>query len=134
MKKVWTNGTFDVLHVGHLKLLEYAASFGQLTVGIDSDKRVKELKGLDRPFNNTLDRKYFLESLKFVHNVVVFDSREELINMVKQFEPDYMVIGSDYINKPVFGSEYAKELLFFTKLEEYSTTTILNYEKDLSHR
>lgn len=134
MKKVWTNGTFDVLHVGHLKLLEYAASFGQLTVGIDSDKRVKELKGLDRPFNNTLDRKYFLESLKFVYNVVVFDSREELINMVKQFEPDYMVIGSDYINKPVFGSEYAKELLFFTKLEEYSTTTILNYEKDLSHR
>lgn len=134
MKKVWTNGTFDVLHVGHLKLLEYAASFGQLTVGIDSDKRVKELKGLDRPFNNTLDRKYFLESIKFVHNVVVFDSREELINMVKQFEPDYMVIGSDYIDKPVYGSEYAKELLFFDKLEQYSTTTILSYEKDISNR
>lgn len=134
MKKVWTNGTFDVLHVGHLKLLEYAASFGELTVGIDSDKRVKELKGLDRPFNNTLDRKYFLESIKFVHNVVVFNSREELINMVKEFEPDYMVIGSDYIDKPVFGSEYAKELLFFDKLEQYSTTTILNYEKDISNR
>ena len=134
MKKVWTNGTFDVLHVGHLKLLEYAASFGQLTVGIDSDKRVKELKGLDRPFNNTLDRKYFLESIKFVHNVVVFNSREELINMVKEFEPDYMVIGSDYIDKPVFGSEYAKELLFFDKLEQYSTTTILSYEKDISNR
>lgn len=134
MKKVWTNGTFDVLHVGHLKLLEYAASFGELTVGIDSDKRVKELKGLDRPFNNTLDRKYFLESIKFVHNVVVFNSREELINMVKDFEPDYMVIGSDYIDKPVFGSEYAKELLFFDKLEQYSTTTILSYEKDISNR
>lgn len=134
MKKVWTNGTFDVLHVGHLKLLEYAASFGELTVGIDSDKRVKELKGLDRPFNNTLDRKYFLESIKFVHNVVVFNSREELINMVKEFEPDYMVIGSDYIDKPVYGSEYAKELLFFDKLEQYSTTTILSYEKDISNR
>jgi len=134
MKKVWTNGTFDVLHVGHLKLLEYAASFGQLTVGIDSDKRVKELKGLDRPFNNTQDRKYFLESIKFVHSVVVFNSREELINMVKDFEPDYMVIGSDYIDKPVFGSEYAKELLFFDKLEQYSTTTILSYEKDISNR
>jgi rfaE bifunctional protein nucleotidyltransferase chain/domain len=134
MKKVWTNGTFDVLHVGHLKLLEYAASFGELTVGIDSDKRVKELKGLDRPFNNTQDRKYFLESIKFVHNVVVFNSREELINMVKEFEPDYMVIGSDYIDKPVYGSEYAKELVFFDKLEQYSTTTILNYEKDISNR
>jgi rfaE bifunctional protein nucleotidyltransferase chain/domain len=134
MKKVWTNGTFDVLHVGHLKLLEYAASFGELTVGIDSDKRVKELKGLDRPFNNTQDRKYFLESIKFVHNVVVFNSREELIDMVKEFEPDYMVIGSDYIDKPVYGSEYAKELVFFDKLEQYSTTTILNYEKDISNR
>jgi rfaE bifunctional protein nucleotidyltransferase chain/domain len=134
MKKVWTNGTFDVLHVGHLKLLEYAASFGELTVGIDSDKRVKELKGLDRPFNNTQDRKYFLESIKFVHSVVVFNSREELIDMVKEFEPDYMVIGSDYIDKPVYGSEYAKELVFFDKLEQYSTTTILNYEKDISNR
>jgi len=134
MKKVWTNGTFDVLHVGHLKLLEYAASFGELTVGIDSDKRVKELKGLDRPFNNTQDRKYFLESIKFVHSVVVFNSREELIDMVKEFEPDYMVIGSDYIDKPVYGSEYAKELLFFDKLEQYSTTTILSYEKDISNR
>jgi len=134
MKKVWTNGTFDVLHVGHLKLLEYASSFGQLTVGIDTDKRVKELKGLDRPFNTTIDRKYFLESLKFVHEVVVFDSRQELINLVKKFEPDYMIVGSDYIDQPVFGSEYAKELLFFTKLEEYSTTTILNYEKHISNR
>jgi len=134
MKKVWTNGTFDVLHVGHLKLLEYAASFGELTVGIDSDKRVKELKGLDRPFNNTQDRKYFLESIKFVHSVVVFNSREELIDMVKEFEPDYMVIGSDYIDKPVYGSEYAKELVFFDKLEQYSTTTILNYEIDISNR
>ena len=134
MTKVWTNGTFDVLHVGHLKLLEYASSLGQLTVGIDSDKRVKELKGEDRPFNTTEDRKYFLESLKFVHEVVVFDSREELINMVKEFEPDYMVIGSDYIDKPVYGSEYAKELRFFNKLEEYSTTKILNYEKAISHR
>ena len=51
--KVWVNGTFDVLHVGHLKLLEYSASFGELRVGIDSDKRVQELKGNDRPFNTT---------------------------------------------------------------------------------
>ena len=54
--------------------------------------------------------------------------------MVKDLSPDYMVIGDDYIDKPVFGSEYAKELVFFTKLEDYSTTTILNYEKDISNR
>jgi D-beta-D-heptose 7-phosphate kinase/D-beta-D-heptose 1-phosphate adenosyltransferase len=66
MKKVWTNGTFDVLHVGHLKLLEFSASFGELRVGIDSDKRVKELKGPDRPFNTTEDRKhFFLNNAKY---------------------------------------------------------------------
>jgi D-beta-D-heptose 7-phosphate kinase/D-beta-D-heptose 1-phosphate adenosyltransferase len=126
--KVWVNGTFDVLHVGHLKLLEYSASFGELRVGIDSDRRVQELKGNDRPFNTTEDRKYFLESLKFVKEVVVFDSREELIDLVKKYQPDYMVIGEDYRDQIVYGSEYAKNLIFFEKVPNYSTTKILNYE------
>ena len=126
--KVWVNGTFDVLHVGHLKLLEYAASLGELRVGIDSDKRVKELKGPDRPFNTTEDRKYFLESLKSVKEVVVFDSRQELIDLVKQYQPDYMVVGDDYKNQTVYGSEHAKELIFFEKIPAYSTTKILSYE------
>jgi D-beta-D-heptose 7-phosphate kinase/D-beta-D-heptose 1-phosphate adenosyltransferase len=132
--KVWTNGTFDILHVGHLKLLEFAASFGDLRVGIDSDKRVKELKGLDRPFNNTEDRKYFLESLKSVKEVVVFDSRQELIDMVKDYQPDIMVIGDDYKDQTVYGSEHAKTLVFFEKVPNYSTTNILQYEKNISNR
>ena len=128
--KVWVNGTFDVLHIGHLKLLEFASSFGELRVGIDTDKRVKELKGIDRPFNTTQDRKYFLQSLKYVKDVVVFDSREELINLVKEYQPDYMIIGDDYKDQIVYGSEYAKELVFFEKLPNYSTTKILNYENN----
>ena len=128
--KVWVNGTFDVLHIGHLKLLEFASSFGELRVGIDTDKRVKELKSLDRPFNTTENRKYFLESLKFVKEVVVFDSRQELIDLVKEYQPDYMVIGDDYKDQPVYGSEHAKQLIFFEKLPEYSTTKILNYENN----
>jgi D-beta-D-heptose 7-phosphate kinase/D-beta-D-heptose 1-phosphate adenosyltransferase len=128
--KVWVNGTFDVLHIGHLKLLEFASSFGELRVGIDTDKRVKELKGIDRPFNTTEDRKYFLQSLKYVNLVVVFDSREELINLVKEYQPDYMIIGDDYKDQIVYGSEYAKELVFFEKLPNYSTTKILNYENN----
>jgi D-beta-D-heptose 7-phosphate kinase/D-beta-D-heptose 1-phosphate adenosyltransferase len=128
--KVWVNGTFDVLHIGHLKLLEFASSFGELRVGIDTDKRVKELKSPDRPFNITEDRKYFLESLKFVKEVVVFDSRQELIDLVKEYQPDYMVIGDDYKDQPVYGSEHAKQLIFFEKLPEYSTTKILNYENN----
>lgn len=131
--KVWVNGTFDVLHVGHLKLLEFASSYGNLRVGIDSDKRVKELKGPDRPFNTTEDRKYFLESLKFVKEVVVFDSRQELIDLVKEYQPDYMIVGDDYKDQTVYGSEHAKKLIFFEKIPAYSTTKILSYE-NISNR
>ncbi len=125
--KVWVNGTFDVLHVGHIKLLQYAAEFGTLRVGIDTDKRVKELKGLDRPFNSQDDRKVMLESIKFVSEVVLFDSREELIECVKKYSPDIMVVGDDYKGEKVFGSEYAKKLVFFEKIPKYSSTKILNY-------
>jgi D-beta-D-heptose 7-phosphate kinase/D-beta-D-heptose 1-phosphate adenosyltransferase len=127
--KVWVNGTFDVLHIGHISLLEFASQFGSLRVGIDTDKRVKELKGEDRPFNRQEDRMKMLQSIKFVDEVVLFDSREELISSVKDYEPDYMVIGDDYVGQPVYGSEYAKELIYFKKLPEYSSTKILNYYK-----
>lgn len=125
--KVWVNGTFDVLHVGHIKLLEFASQFGILRVGIDTDKRVKELKGVDRPFNTQDDRKKMLESIKYVDEVVFFDSREELINSVKEFSPDIMVVGDDYKGETVFGSEYAKKLVFFEKIPNYSSSKILNY-------
>ena len=127
--RVWVNGTFDVLHIGHIELLEYASQLGELRVGIDTDKRVKELKGDDRPFNNQNDRKKMLESIKFVKEVVMFNSREELINCVKEYQPDYMIIGDDYVGQPVYGSEYSKELIYFKKIPQYSSTKILNYYK-----
>ena len=74
-------------------------------------------------------RKKMLESIKFVDEVVFFDSREELINSVKKYQPDIMVVGDDYRDQPVYGSEHAKELVFFEKLPEYSSTKILNYYK-----
>jgi len=128
--KVWVNGTFDVLHIGHVRLLEYASSLGSLRIGIDSDKRVKELKGEDRPFNTLQDRIEMLLSLKYVNDVKSFDSREEMINLIKEWEPDYMIVGSDYKNKPVIGSEFTKNLLFFDRLEKHSTSKILSYDSD----
>jgi D-beta-D-heptose 7-phosphate kinase/D-beta-D-heptose 1-phosphate adenosyltransferase len=128
--KVWVNGTFDVLHVGHIKLLEFASTFGKVRVGIDTDKRVKELKGVDRPFNKQEDRKFMLESLKFVDEVLFFDSREELVDCVKNYEPDFMIIGDDYKGQKVYGSEYAKKLVFFEKIPNYSSSKILNYYKN----
>lgn len=125
MYKVWVNGTFDVLHIGHIRLLEYAASFGQLRVGIDTDRRVKELKGNNRPINNTKDRMEMLLALKSVNDVKCFDTKEELVELIKKWTPDYMIIGSDYRNKEVIGSEFAKELVFFNRIGDYSTTKIL---------
>lgn len=134
MSRIWVNGAFDILHIGHIKLLKHAASMGHLRVGIDSDERIKELKGSDRPFNNYNIRKEFLESLRFVDDVVGFGSEEELINEVKRYAPDVMIVGSDYKDKRVIGQEYAKQVIFFDKINDISTTKILNYEKDISNR
>lgn len=122
---VWVNGTFDILHKGHLQLLEFASSFGELIVGVDTDKRVKELKGDDRPFNSCQDRMYFLSRIIGVNRVVSFDSDFELSEQIRLLSPDLMVIGSDYKDKKIIGSEYIKKVIFFEKIEGYSTTKIL---------
>tara|TARA_R100000008_G_scaffold59504_1_gene37206 strand:- start:1522 stop:1926 length:405 start_codon:yes stop_codon:yes gene_type:complete len=126
MKKVWTNGCFDILHRGHIELFKYAKSLGdRLVVGIDSDDKVKKDKGEERPINCVKDRKYILESIKYIDEVLVFDSPKELENLIKQTKPDIMVIGSDWKNKKVVGDKYTKQLLFFDRIGEYSTTNML---------
>ena len=130
MKVIWINGVFDVLHVGHLNMLEHARSIGdKLIVGIDSDQKVKIDKGEGRPFNVQEDRKKILEGIRYVDEVIIFSSKEELENCIKKINPDVMVIGSDWMGKKIVGSEYAKEVKFFERIPGYSTTAILNYEK-----
>ncbi len=124
-KKVWINGTFDILHNGHFRMINYASSLGKLIIGIDSDKRVKELKGINRPYHNQFERQYNLLSVKGVYNVVVFDSSDELRELLKLNTPDYFVIGSDYKNKEIIGSEYANEIIYFERIN-FSTTEIIN--------
>ena len=122
----FTNGCFDILHVGHIKLFQHLKNKTErVIIGIDSDRRVSELKGPSRPINNEDDRKLMLESLSFVDEVFVFDSSRELELLVKKVNPDLMIVGSDYKNKHVVGSEYAKKLEFFEKINGYSTTRIL---------
>ena len=129
MKKVWMNGCFDVLHHAHFKMIEHASTFGDLLViGIDSDKRVKELKGEDRPFHTEEERKYNLERIKGVGKVVIFNSEEALRELIKSYEPDVFVIGSDYMDKPIVGGNYAKSIVFFNRMENFSTTKILTNE------
>lgn len=126
MKKVFVNGVFDLLHRKHLELFNYAKSQGDvLYVGIDSDERVKEFKGSTRPIHNQEDRKFFLENIKSIDEVFIFDTDQELINLVVSISPDLMIVGSDYKNKHVIGSEHAKEVLFFERQHGYSTTEII---------
>lgn len=127
MKKIFTNGCFDILHVGHLQLFEYAKSFGYLYVGVDSDDKVKKDKGEDRPYNKLSDRIKMLQSLRFVDEVRSFDSSQGLQDLIKEINPDIMIIGSDWRGKPVIGQEHAKELKFFERINGYSTTGILEY-------
>jgi rfaE bifunctional protein nucleotidyltransferase chain/domain len=129
MKKVWMNGCFDVLHHAHFKMIEFASTFGDLVViGIDSDKRIKELKGDDRPFHSEDERKYNLERIKGVSKVVIFDSSQLLEELIKTYEPDVFVIGSDYKDKPIIGEQYAKSIVFFNRMDNFSTTKILSNE------
>lgn len=125
--KVWVNGTFDVLHRGHIELLKYGSKFGTIRVGIDYDERVKSLKGETRPINQWEDRKFFMESILFVDSVVGFGTDEELENKIKEWNPDYIIVGSDYRNKTVIGSQYCKQVLFFDKIDGYSSTKIITH-------
>ena len=126
--RVWVNGTFDVLHVGHVSLLQFASLYGKVRVGIDSDRRVKELKGENRPVNNWKDRSIMLKELRSVKEVVGFDSDKELEHQIKEYNPDYCVIGSDYKDKTVIGGQFCRRLIFFDKIDGYSTTKILNHD------
>ena len=129
LKKVWTNGCYDVLHVGHIRLFEYARSLGDaLIVGIDSDRRVRELKGDSSPINNERDRREVLLSNRNIEDVVIFDSPEELCNLIKDKEIHTMVVGDDYKNRRVVGSQHAKSVVFFEKISGFSTTNIIEKE------
>ena len=127
MKKVgFVNGCFDLVHKGHLKLIEYCKSqCDYLIIAIDSDEMVKKIKGRDRPVNNQLDRKYFLEQIKGVDKVIIFNSHRFLKQKLKKINPDIMVVGTEYADKYVVGAEFAKELKFFDKVDDYSTTKII---------
>lgn len=126
MSKIIVNGTFDIVHRGHIELLNYAKSLGnQLLVCIDTDRRVKELKGEGRPINNQWDRMFMLENLRAVDDVQFFDSAEELEEICKNYQPDIMVKGSDYKDKPIVGSQYCKEIKFVDLVNGYSTTNTI---------
>lgn len=121
-KIVFTNGCFDIIHVGHVKYLEEAKSYGDvLILGLNSDESVSRLKGPSRPVNNEDDRAYILASLEAVDYVVKFydDTPYELIKAV---QPHILVKGGDYEGKEVVGQDIADELRLVDFVDGKSTT------------
>ena len=125
---VWTNGVFDILHTGHLKLLRHAHTLGKrLVVGINSDSSVKRLKGDLRPINDQNIRKEALLELGFVDDVVIFEE-DTPYEAIKEIQPDVIVKGGDYTVEQVVGNDIAKVEIFPT-VKGYSTTKTIERMK-----
>lgn len=123
-KIIFTNGCFDILHIGHIKLLEYAKSLGDhLIVGINSDFSVKSLKGDSRPINNEQARKILLQSIKYVDDVIIFNELTPL-ELIKTIKPDIIVKGGDYKENDVIGREISK-VVIFNYIDGHSTSNII---------
>ena len=126
MINIFTNGCFDILHIGHIRLLQYAKSLGdRLIVGLNSDSSVKRLKGNSRPHNTELLRMEMLYSLKYVDEVIIFEEDTPL-NLIKKITPNIIVKGGDYKISEVIGNDISQVVIFNT-VDGYSTTNIIKH-------
>lgn len=124
-KIVFTNGCFDILHVGHVKYLEEAKSYGDvLILGLNADSSVRKLKGSSRPINSQDDRAYILASLESVDYVVIFEE-ETPYELIKLIKPHVLVKGGDYEGKEVVGQDIADELKLVQFVDGKSTTNTI---------
>jgi D-beta-D-heptose 7-phosphate kinase/D-beta-D-heptose 1-phosphate adenosyltransferase len=127
MNIIWVNGCFDLLHLGHISLLKFAKSKGDLLyVGLDSDARVRERKGQNRPINNEMARFTILSSLIFVDKVFIYDTDYQLECLIEDFSPKMMVIGREYEGKRIIGQQFCETVTFFDIIDGLSTTNTIN--------
>ena len=123
-KKIFTNGCFDIVHRGHIELLKFCKSYGRVIVGLNSDASVRKLKGPSRPIFSQKDRKFLLESCKYVDKVIIFDD-ETPLKLIEEVKPDIIVKGGDYTEDQVVGKDLCKSVIIFNYLDGYSTTKIV---------
>ncbi|WP_428050367.1 D-glycero-beta-D-manno-heptose 1-phosphate adenylyltransferase [Candidatus Avelusimicrobium caledoniensis] len=124
-KIVFTNGCFDILHAGHVSVLEFSRSKGDLlVVGLNSDASVRRLKGPTRPVNTQADRALVLAALESVSAVCIFNE-DTPYNLIKLVRPDVLVKGGDYKPSEIVGREFAKKVVRFALLKGRSTTNII---------
>lgn len=125
-KKIFVNGCFDILHSGHMDMLCYAKSLGDyLLVALDSDSRIQQHKSKDRPVLDQQIRLSVMANLKPVDEVKIFHSDQDLINIIAEYSPDVMVVGSDWQGRTVIGSQHSKSVIFYPRTNGISTTEII---------
>ena len=133
-KIVFTNGCFDLIHLGHIEILARSSDFGdKLIIGVNSDLSIKKLKGENRPIIEESSRTRQLSELEFVDAVVLFDE-ETPIKLIETIKPDVITKGGDYTAKNVVGNEVVSqkngEVVIIPLTQGYSTTSILNKIKN----
>ena len=123
-KIVAVNGCFDILHVGHIKLIQHAADYGEVYVFVNSDDSIEDLKG-HRPYIGEEDRADILRAISGVKAVMIFKDQTDLHNLYAWLCPDVMVIGDEYKDKTIIGREFARTVVFFKKLPGLSSSYIV---------
>ncbi|MEM9389952.1 MAG: D-glycero-beta-D-manno-heptose 1-phosphate adenylyltransferase [Bacteroidota bacterium] len=134
-KVVFSNGCFDILHLGHTDYLEKARALGQkLVVGLNTDESVKKLKGASRPVNNELSRARILAALAFVDAVVLFNE-DTPYELIKAIRPTVLVKGDDYLAENIVGADIVKanggEVKTVSLVEGYSTSLLIEKIKKI---
>ena len=127
-KRIWLNGTFDVVHLGHIKLFQHAKELypnSIVCVGVDTDKRIRQLKGPNRPINPLNFRVEFLKAIRFIDQVVTFSTDRGLCKEIALFNPDVMLIGDDYRNRTIVGEELIPRIIYVERFDGLSTTSLI---------
>ena len=130
-KTVFTNGCFDILHLGHVKLLNEAKKLGEiLIIGLNSDESIKKLKGKKRPIMNQKTRSYILSSMCFVDFIILFNEKTPL-SLIKKLNPDILVKGNEYKKKEIVGYDFMqqnnKKIHLISMEKNYSSSNIIKY-------
>lgn len=127
---VFTNGCFDILHLGHIDYLSKARGLGDiLIIGLNTDASVSRIKGPERPVNDQNARSMLLASMSFVDAIVLFDE-DTPYDLIKQIQPHVLVKGTDYEPDDIVGADLVKanggKVVTIDFLEGYSTSSIIN--------
>lgn len=134
-KIIFTNGCFDLLHIGHIQLLRKAKELGEtLAIGLNSDKSIRQIKGDHRPITPQQQRYEILKSLKYVNVVMLFDEPDPL-RLIKMINPDVLVKGGDWNEDDIIGADFVMNnggtVVTIPLIQNVSTTNIINRIKDL---